>query len=102
MNGSIPLTKRSTTIENPAFDYAPATGELHEAYTQAGSITVMAVDNLPCELPRNASRDFGRQLLDQFFPHLLGGDAAGVVARATIARGGQLQPRYQYLADYVA
>jgi saccharopine dehydrogenase (NAD+, L-lysine-forming) len=63
---------------------------------------VMAVDNLPCELPRNASRDFGRQLLDQMFPHLLTGDAAGVLARATIAQAGQLLPRYAYLADYVA
>jgi saccharopine dehydrogenase (NAD+, L-lysine-forming) len=102
VNGSIPLTRRSTTIEAPAFDYNPATGELQAAYSQATTITVMAVDNLPCELPRNASRDFGRQLLDQFFPHLLGGDGAGVVARATIASAGQLQPRYTYLADYVA
>jgi saccharopine dehydrogenase (NAD+, L-lysine-forming) len=102
VNGSIPLTKRSTTIEAPAFDYNPANGELEAAYSGSANLTVMAVDNLPCELPRNASRDFGRQLLDQFFPHLLGGDAAGVVARATIASGGQLQPRYTYLADYVA
>ncbi|GAA4502561.1 NAD(P)-dependent oxidoreductase [Hymenobacter ginsengisoli] len=102
VNGSIPLTKRSTTIEEPAFDYNPATGELEAPYTRPENITVMAVDNLPCELPRNASRDFGRQLLDQFFPHLLGGDAAGVLARATIASGGQLRPRYAYLADYVA
>ena len=102
VNGSIPLTQRSSTIEAPAFDYNPASGELEKAYAQPANITVMAVDNLPCELPRNASRDFGRQLLDQFFPHLLGGDAAGVVARATIASAGQLQPRYTYLADYVA
>ncbi|MVN76293.1 alanine dehydrogenase [Hymenobacter sp. HMF4947] len=101
VNGSIPLTKRSTTIEAPAFDYNPATGALEAAYSNPQNITVMAVDNLPCELPRNASRDFGRQLLDQMFPHLLGGDAAGVLARATIARGGELCPRYAYLADYV-
>ena len=102
VNGSIPLTKRSTTIQEPAFDYIPATGELAAAYSVPGSITVMAVDNLPCELPRNASRDFGRQLLDQALPHLLGGDPAGVLARATIAKNGQLQERYGYLADYAA
>ena len=102
VDGSIPLTKRSTTIEAPAFDYNRASGELEAAYSRPQNITVMAVDNLPCELPRNASRDFGRQLLDQFFPHLLGGDGAGVLARATIASGGQLQPRFAYLADYVA
>ncbi len=102
VDGSIPLTRRSTTIEAPAFDYNPATGTLEPPYARPENITVMAVDNLPCELPRNASRDFGRQLLDQFFPHLLGGDPAGVLARATIAQDGHLQPRYAYLADYVA
>lgn len=101
VNGSIPLTKRSSTIAEPAFDYHPATGQLEMAYARPENITLMAVDNLPCELPRNASRDFGRQLLDHVFPHLLGGDEAGVVARATIAQSGQLQPRYAYLADYV-
>jgi saccharopine dehydrogenase (NAD+, L-lysine-forming) len=102
VDGSIPLTKRSSTIEEPAFDYNPATGELAPAYSGPKNITLMAVDNLPCELPRNASRDFGRQLIDQMFPHLLSGDAAGVLARATIAQGGQLLPLYTYLADYVA
>lgn len=102
VDGSIPLTQRSTTIQAPAFDYVPATGELTGAYSSADTITVMAVDNLPCELPRNASRDFGRQLLDQVFPALMSGDPAGVLARATIAEGGALLPRYAYLSDYVA
>ncbi|NML66838.1 alanine dehydrogenase [Hymenobacter sp. RP-2-7] len=100
VDGSIPLTQRSTTIEAPAFDYDPASRQLVAPYSGLGHITVMAVDNLPCELPRNASRDFARQLLDEVFPHLLGGDPDGVLARATIARSGQLQPRFQYLASY--
>ncbi|MGI4833754.1 MAG: NAD(P)-dependent oxidoreductase [Janthinobacterium lividum] len=102
VDGSIPLTQCSTTIEAPAFDYDPASGQLGPPYSGAAHITVMAVDNLPCELPRNASRDFGRQLLDQVFPHLLAGDPAGVLARATIASGGHLQARFAYLAGYVA
>jgi saccharopine dehydrogenase (NAD+, L-lysine-forming) len=102
VNGSVPTTKRSSTILDPAFDYNCQTGELEPAYSRPSNITVMAVDNLPCELPRNASRDFGRQLLDKVLPHLLGPDSEGVIARATIARGGELMPRYQYLADYVA
>ncbi|WP_375418762.1 NAD(P)-dependent oxidoreductase [uncultured Hymenobacter sp.] len=101
VNGSIPVTRRAATITAPAYDYVPATGELAPAYSAPENITVMAVDNLPCELPRNASRDFGRQLLDHVFPHLLAGDPDGVLARATIAKGGQLCPRYAYLADYV-
>ncbi|WP_310393676.1 NAD(P)-dependent oxidoreductase [Hymenobacter sp.] len=102
VNGSVPTTKRATTIPDPAYDYNRRTGALEPAYSRPDNITVMAVDNLPCELPRNASRDFGRQLLDHVLPHLLGDDPAGIVARATIARGGELMPRYQYLADYVA
>ncbi|MBF9224011.1 NAD(P)-dependent oxidoreductase [Hymenobacter ruricola] len=102
VDGSIPVTKRSSTIADPAFDYNPATGALEAPYSGPANLTVMAVDNLPCELPRNASRDFGRQLLDNVLPHLLGPDAEGVIARATIATGGALTPRYQYLADYVA
>ncbi|MBD2767038.1 alanine dehydrogenase [Hymenobacter sp. BT664] len=102
VDGSLPTTKRSTTIAAPAFDYHPPTGALEPPYSRPENITVMAVDNLPCELPRNASRDFGRQLLDNVLPHLLGADPEGVIARATIARNGELLPRYQYLADYVA
>ncbi len=102
LDGSIPTTRRSTTIPDPVYDYNPATDALEAPYSHPENIAVMAVDNLPCELPRNASRDFGRQLLANVFPHLLGTDAEGVVARATIATGGRLTERYQYLADYVA
>ena len=102
VNGSIPTTKRSSTIAEPAFDYDPTTGALEPAYSRPANITEMAVDNLPCELPRNASRDFGRQLIDMVLPHLLANDAEDVIARATITKGGQLTECYQYLADYVA
>ena len=102
VNGSVPTTKRSSIIADPAFDYNPTSGELEPAYSQLTNITEMAVDNLPCELPRNASRDFGRQLIDMVLPHLLGDDAEGVITRATIAKGGRLTERYQYLSDYVA
>jgi alanine dehydrogenase len=102
VDGSLPTTKRSTTIAAPAFDYHPPTGVLELPYSRPENITVMAVDNLPCELPRNASRDFGRQLLDNVLPYLLGADPEGVIERATIAKDGELLPRYQYLADYVA
>jgi saccharopine dehydrogenase (NAD+, L-lysine forming) len=102
VNGSIPTTLRSSTIQEPAFDFNCQTQQLEPAYCRPGNITIMAVDNLPCELPRNASRDFGRQLIDNVLPHLLheGGPDA-VIERATIARHGQLTERYQYLADYV-
>ncbi|MDO7875181.1 NAD(P)-dependent oxidoreductase [Hymenobacter sp. ASUV-10] len=102
IDGSIPVTHKATTIADPAFDYDPATGQPMPPYSGPHTLTVMAVDNLPCELPRNASRDFGRQLLDNVFPHLLGDDTEGVIARATIAKDGKLTERYAYLSDYVA
>lgn len=100
VDGSIPTTKTSTTILSPAFDYNTTTGELEEAYSKKNNITVMAVDNLPCELPRNASRDFGRHLIDNVFPHLFNGDKEGVLERGTIAKNGKLTERYSYLQDY--
>lgn len=102
VNGSIPTTKRSTSIQAPAFDYNPQTSELEPPYSCPTNITVMAVDNLPCELPRNASRDFGRQLLDNVFPYLGSDQPEPIIERATIAAGGKLTERYAYLADYVA
>lgn len=100
VDGSIPTTKRSTTILEPAYDYNPETGELEPAYRRKGNITIMAVDNLPCELPRNASRDFGRHLIDNVFPHLFNGDKNGVLERGTIAKGGKLTERFSYLQEY--
>lgn len=100
IDGSIPCTKRSSTIEDPAFDYNPWTTHLEPPYNKQGNITIMAVDNLPCELPRNASRDFGRQLIDNVFPYLLGEDD-GTIARATITKDGKLTEKYAYLQDYV-
>jgi saccharopine dehydrogenase (NAD+, L-lysine forming) len=100
VDGSIPCTQRVSTIADPAYDYNPVTEELEPAYSAEKNITVMAVDNLPCELPRNASRDFSRQLLDRVLPHLFNGDKEGVLSNATIAKNGHLCPKYQYLEDY--
>src|SRR5690606_28021172 len=100
VGGSIPSTKRVSTSSEPAYDYNPQTTELEEAYSNPKNITVMAVDNLPCELPRNASRDFGRQIIDNILPHLINGDKQKILQKATIAKGGKLCERYSYLQDY--
>jgi hypothetical protein len=102
IDGSVPCTKRASTILDPVYDYNPETELLEPAFSRPTNITIMAVDNLPCELPRNASRDFGRQLIDAVFPHLFRNDAPGIIRRATIARHGQLMPRYEYLQEYAA
>ncbi|QHL87824.1 alanine dehydrogenase [Nibribacter ruber] len=100
VDGPIPSTKRASTIAEPAYDYNPWTTELEPAYASTKNVTVMAVDNLPCELPRNASVDFGRQLLAHVMGPLANGDTEGILARATIAKDGALTERYQYLQDY--
>ena len=61
----------------------------------------MAIDNLPCELPRDASDGFGRHLIERVIPSLLKSDD-GLIDRATIAKNGQLTERFQYLQDYVS
>ncbi|HEU5146156.1 MAG TPA: alanine dehydrogenase, partial [Chryseosolibacter sp.] len=62
----------------------------------------MAIDNLPCELPRSASEEFGRDLIDRILPHLLKADKEKVIERATIARRGKLTQHFKYLEDYVS
>lgn len=101
IGGPIDSTLRASTIAEPFYGYDPATQQERMAGTP-GSITVMAVDNLPCELPRDSSKSFGRDLLNRVMPHLTGKDEEGMIARATIAKGGSLTPSYAYLADYAA
>ena len=101
IEGSIPSTKRSSTIEDPYYDYNPETGELESAFSSAKNITVQAVDNLPCELPKDASLVFGRNLIDKVFPSLFGEDSDGIIERATITKNGKLTPGFSYLQDFV-
>ena len=101
IEGSIPSTKKPSTIEDPVYDFNPDTNLVAPAYSGSQHVSVMAVDNLPCELPRDASNDFGEELLNNVLPHLLGNDTEGIIKNATIAANGKLTPRYAYLEDYV-
>ncbi|TNF41209.1 MAG: alanine dehydrogenase [Bacteroidetes bacterium] len=101
IEGSIPSTKRASTIEDPFYDYNPTTKELEPAFSSAKNITVQAVDNLPCELPKDASLDFGRNLIDKVFPSLFGEDLDGIIERATITKNGKLTAKFSYLQDFV-
>jgi saccharopine dehydrogenase (NAD+, L-lysine-forming) len=101
INGSIPSTLRASTIQDPVYDYNPYSGELEPAFSADTNINVMAVDNLPCELPRDASKDFGKQLIEQVFPLLLGDKENSMLAEATITKAGELTDFYSYLSNYV-
>jgi hypothetical protein len=96
----IPSTLRASTIADPFYGYDPYTG-LETSPFNNESITVMAVDNLPGELPRDASEDFGEALLNNVFPSLFREDSEGIVERATIVENGKLTDSYSYLQDYL-
>lgn len=101
IEGSIPSTKKPSTIDDPIYDYNPSDDIVEEAISDEGNITVMAVDNLPCELPRDASASFGNELVNNVIPHLLGSDDQDIIKRATITSNGALTKNYSYLQDYV-
>lgn len=98
--GPIPSTVRPSTIADPLYGYNPKTEKETEAFAD-NSVTVMAVDNLPGELPRNASVDFGTGLVDKVFPSLFGEDTDGIVERASITNlDGKLSDLFSYLQDF--
>lgn len=101
IEGSVPCTIRSSTIPAPIYDYDPYAEKEVRALTNPLHITVMAVDNLPCELPFGASKSFGEQFIEKVLPQFFNGDKDGILERATIAKDGQLMPGFQYLEDYV-
>jgi alanine dehydrogenase len=100
IGGPIASTLRASTIENPFYGYDPLSRS-ETIFGAAGSIGVMAVDNLPCELPRDATVGFGEELLKNVFPSLLVRDGEGMIARATQTLKGALTPAFSYLSDYV-
>lgn len=99
IGGPIDSTLRASTIADPFYGYDPATGSETKAGTK-GSVTVMAVDNLPAELPRDASDFFGADLLGKVLPNLIGDDPTGMIQRATIATKGQLTTHFKHLEAY--
>jgi len=101
VDGPIACTIRSSTIANPFYGYDPVT-ESEVPLGTPNSIAVMAVDNLPCELPRDASEGFGRMFAKHVLPAFFNGDAEGILERAKITTAeGTLTPRFAYLQDYV-
>lgn len=95
---SVPCTIKPSTIVNPVYGFNPDTGEACEPF-QENSVDVMAIDNLPNELPRDASTEFGKKLLNLILPELLKADSA-MLERATVTENGHLGSHFQYLAEY--
>ncbi len=97
--GSIPINLGDQTIEDYIYGVDKITMQKTMPFLP-GSIDVMAVGNLPNELPRDASRYFGEQLLKYIIPDLLGGGSP-VLDKATIVKEGKLTGYFQYLENYV-
>ena len=100
IDGPIASTLRSSTIEDPVYGYDPQTASEVD-YRNDNAIGVMAVDNLPCELPKNASEGFGEMFLEYVIPAFFNGDKDGILERAKITEGGKLTKRFFYLQNYV-
>jgi saccharopine dehydrogenase (NAD+, L-lysine forming) len=99
-NGSVPINLGDQTIEDPIYGVDKNTLQKTAPYLP-GSIDILAVGNLPNELPRDASRYFGEQLIKYVLEDLVKGGSE-IISRATMVQQGQLTPSYQYLADYAA
>jgi alanine dehydrogenase len=100
IGGSIPTTIRASNILDPVYDVDRETGTVIPAFGSQTSISVMAIDNLPCELPRESSRAFGQMLEQWVIPTILEGNAP-ILERATVARDGDLTLEFMYLKDFV-
>jgi saccharopine dehydrogenase (NAD+, L-lysine-forming) len=100
IGGSIPTTLRASTILEPIYDVDRERGTEIPAFGSQTSISVMAIDNLPCELPRESSVEFGKQLEQWVIPALLE-ENSPILERATLARDGDLTLEFMYLRDFV-
>ena len=101
VNGPIACTLRASTIEDPLYGYLPSENKEVDVFHPA-AIVVMAVDNLPCELPKDASEGFGEMFTQHVIPAFFNNDADGILARAKMTENGVLTERFNYLHDYVA
>ncbi len=100
VDGPVASTLRASTIAEPFYGYDPKS-ESEVAFDAKHCITVMAVDNLPCELPKDASEGFGELFLEHVMPAFYNNDKDGVLERAKITENGELTERFKYLQDFV-
>jgi alanine dehydrogenase len=98
INGSVPINLGDGTIDDPVYGVDKKSLAKTQPYLQS-SVDVMAVGNLPNELPRDASRYFGEQLIKYILPDLLSGETE-VIKKATIVKGGELTEEFKYLEGY--
>jgi len=100
IDGPVASTLRASTIADPFYGYL-ASEEKEVRHDDPEAIGVMAVDNLPCELPRDASLSFGNDLMTHVIPALFDGDKDDILYRATECENGVLTKYFEYLQTYI-
>jgi len=100
IDGPVATTIQPSTIADPVYGYHPVTESVID-YKNEEAIAVMAVDNLPAELPRDASNGFGDAFAKYVIPAFFNGDEDGILERARMTKDGKLATNYAYLQDYV-
>ena len=101
VNGPIPSTIRATTIADPFYGFNPYLEIEETAFTSLRNITTMSIDNLPGELPRDASQSFGIMLMENVLHDLFTGADSNMIKKATILSGGELTENFEYLREYL-
>lgn len=100
IDGPVASTIRSSTIADPIYGY-DALSETEVDFREPDAIAVMAVDNLPCELPKDASDGFGNSFSKYVIPAFFNNDVDGVLERSKMTEKGKLTALFSYLQDYV-
>ena len=100
IDGPVACTLRPSTISDPFYGYDPHT-QKEVDFQYEKSIGVMAVDNLPCELPKDASTEFGKMFIDHVLEPLTGNDPENIIYRASETLDGKLTPQFEYLKNYL-
>jgi hypothetical protein len=100
IDGPVACTIRPSTIENPIYGYDPQS-ETEVDYRNSNAIAVMAVDNLPCELPKDASEGFGETFVKDIIPAFFNSDESGILERSRMTKNRQLTPAFSYLQAYL-
>ena len=100
IDGPVASTLRPSTIENPFYGYNP-TLEKEVDFNNENAVGVMAVDNLPCELPKDASEEFGKMFINNVLEPLTGNDPEDIIFRASETINGKLTPHFKHLQDYL-
>lgn len=100
VHGSVPTNIEASTIANPVYGINRSSLSKVAPYQDSSdTIDMMTVDNLPNELPRDASKGFSETIKEMIIPELLS-EKSDILDRAEICRGGHLSPNFTYLADY--